>query len=130
MTAAIDVIKGGLEKLGAHSDSFNPAAPETLNRGLTELQAMIDGWHADGLLEQLVVRPTVTGSELSEPAGMREFLEFLMMFRMASVLQLDVPAQTVNEARRAIDRGNERWLFQWPKRAARTVRGNGQRYLT
>lgn len=125
MTAAIDVIHGGLELLGAHSAPLNPAPPETINRALTVLGELVKEWEGEDFDVGAAV-PSLTTSALNEFKGARSALEYGLMFKVAPYLRLAPTPQAAAEGRKVIRQAREKWQYSIPdERHPKQVPGQG-----
>lgn len=123
MTAAVDVIKGALEKLGAHSEPLNPAPPETLNRGVTVLSSLLDELAGEQFQTGVISNPTAQSTELNEAVGVTEALEYLLMYKLSPVVQKPVLPDAHREAQRVIRLARERFQYMAvePRRTRSTL---------
>lgn len=126
MTAAIDVMFGALEKLGAHS-ALNNAPPETQATAFTVLQSMIDEWRIEDF-DVGATKPTVAADDLNEFNGARSALEFGLMFRLAPEIKKEYPLSAAQTGQKVIRKAKEAWQYKSPdKRVAKKIHGQGNR---
>lgn len=91
MSTGTAIIQNALSHIGAHS-AIQPATAEALEVGKTRLDSMLSGWFDTWGIDMGTVPLEVVGSELSEPLGARNGIEY----NLAIMLAPDFPGAQVS----------------------------------
>ena len=100
MTAAIDLIKQSLFKLGVNSE-IKPVSPEMLSYSFTTFQGFVKSLKDRGFDRIGIVVPQVLADEVSERGGSTDYITAIFAKKMASHFQKDVTPQLMMEASKA-----------------------------
>lgn len=112
MTIASEVITRALNLLGAHS-RINEAPGEVFNEGVKELAKMADEFAVEDFRVGLIA-PEDLNDDLGEIRGSVSAIEYMLMFRLAPIIQKGVPESARIAAQRSIRLARERWLHIEP----------------
>jgi len=126
MTVGTKIIDRALEHIGARS-VVSPANPESVQTGKDVLNGMIARWQDDGI-DMGCVPLKEPGSELSEPLGARNGIEFNLAIELIPLFPgANVSPMLVASANKTYNEIRRRWrTITIPKATVRGTYPRGQ----